>query len=105
MPEKAIELSQNSIAGINPFDFSTKSKDEIYKCPKGHTIGLNLISEPYVHDSSEIGSNDILASKQMVGVKRGLLKPEPLYFCYQDFKIMVNEEKLSGLEFELTHIE
>lgn len=103
--ENEIELSQNTVAGINPFDLSTSNEGEIYKCPKGHTIGLNLISEPYVLGSPNIQSNDVIASKQMIGVNRGLLKPEPLYFCSQDFKRMVDEEKLKGLEFELTHIE
>jgi hypothetical protein len=103
--ENEIDLSQNTVAGINPFDLSTSNKGEIYKCPEGHTIGLNLISEPYVLGSPDIQNNDVLASKQMIGVNRGLLKPEPLYFCSQDFKRMVDEEKLKGIEFELTHIE
>lgn len=103
--ENEIDLSQNTVAGINPFDLSTSSEGEIYKCPEGHTIGLNLISEPYVLGSPDIQNNDFLASKQMIGVNRGLLKPEPLYFCSQDFKRMVDEEKLKGIEFELTHIE
>src|SRR5690606_17437283 len=46
-----IELSPNTIVGINPFDLSTNSEGEIYKCPKGDTIGLNLLSEPYVLDN------------------------------------------------------
>lgn len=115
-----IELSQNTIAGIDPFNFSENSEPieftvsggyqvkfdkEIYKCPKGHTIGLNLLSEPYVLNSQSIGEYDFFASKQKVGVKRGLLRPEPIYFCSQAFRKMIEEEKLSGLEFEVTNIE
>ncbi len=103
--ENEIELTQNTVAGINPFDLSTSNEGEIYKCPKGHTIGLNLISEPYVFDTLNRQSNDILASKQMIGVNRGLLKPEHIYFCSQDFKKMIDEEKLKGIEFGLVHIE
>ncbi len=103
--ENEIELTQNTVAGINPFDLSTSNEGEIYKCPKGHTIGLNLISEPYVFDTLNRQSNDILASKQMIGVDRGLLKPEHIYFCSQDFKKMIDEEKLKGIEFGLVHIE
>lgn len=100
-----IDLSQNTLAGINPFDLSTSDKGEIYKCPNGHTIGLNLLSEPHVLDSQLIGENDFFMSKQKVGVKRGLLRPEAIYFCSQDFRMMVVEEKLSGFDFEIANID
>lgn len=100
-----IELSPNTIVGINPFDLSTSSGGEIYKCPKGDTIGLNLLSEPHVLTSQSIGEYDFFASKQKIGVKRGLLRPEPIYFCSPAFRKMIEEEKLSGFEFEITNIE
>lgn len=100
-----IELSPNTIVGINPFDLSTNSEGEIYKCPKGDTIGLNLLSEPYVLNSQSIGEYDFFASKQKIGVKRGLLRPEPIYFCSPAFRKMIEEEKLNGFEFEITNIE
>lgn len=100
-----IELSPNTIVGINPFDLSTSNEGEIYKCPKGDTIGLNLLSEPYVLASQSIGKYDFYASRQKVGVKRGFLRPEPIYFCSPAFRKMVEEEKLSGFEFEITNIE
>lgn len=100
-----IELTPKTIVGINPFDLSTSSEGEIYKCPKGHTIGLNLLSEPYVTDSPLIKEFDFFASSQKIGVKRGLLRPEPIYFCSPAFRQMVEEEKLSGFEFEIANIE
>ena len=100
-----IELSPNTIVGINPFDLSTSNEGEIYKCPKGDTIGLNLLSEPYDLNSQSIGKYDFYASRQKVGVRRGLLRPEPIYFCSPAFRKMVEEEKLSGFEFEITNIE
>ncbi|MBK8878234.1 MAG: hypothetical protein IPN74_06690 [Haliscomenobacter sp.] len=114
-----VELSTNTVAGVDPWDFSKGSEGgkynvssyqikfdkEIYKCPKGHTIGLNLLSEPYVINSQSIREHDFFASKQMVGVKRGLLHPEPIYFCSQNFRSMVEEEKLSGFEWEIAHVE
>lgn len=100
-----VDLSQNTVAGINPFDLSTGSEGEVYKCPEGHTIGLNLLSEPHVLNSQSIKEHDFFASKQMIGVKRGLLRPEPLYLCSQEFRKMVLEEKLKGFDFEIAHIE
>jgi hypothetical protein len=115
-----VELTKNTIVGINPFDFSGEcfasefsipggyyfeSVKEIYDCPNGDTIGLNLLSEPYVLNSSAISSNDLLVSKQKIGVNRGLLRPEALYFCSQPFKQMIQDEKLSGFYFEIANVE
>ena len=100
-----VELSPKTIAGVNPFDLSTGDQEEIYCCPDGHTIGLNLLSEAYVLNSPTVSENDFLVSKQKIGVKRGLLRPEPIYFCSQAFRRMVEKERLSGFEFEVANIE
>lgn len=108
-----LELTNKTIAGINPFDFSESceivdynvSKKEIYKCPRGHTIGLNLLSEAYVEKNQLIQNCDFFVSKQRIGVSRGLLKPEPLYFCSIALKKMIDEEKLSGFDFEIANVE
>lgn len=113
------ELSKNTIAGDDPFDSSEGSNEgtynisgyeikferEVYKCPKGHTLGLNLLSEAYVVNNPIIYNKDFFSSKQKIGVKRGLLRPESIYFCSLDFKRMVDEEKLSGFDFEIAIIE
>lgn len=98
-------LSNNTVVGVNPFDLSTYCREEIYKCPNGDTIGLNLLSEAYVVNNHLIYDYDFLESKQYVGINRGLLRPEPIYFCSQSFRQMVKEEKLSGFEFEIANIE
>lgn len=114
-----LELTKNTIAGDNPFESSEGSsggvynisgydvviEKEVYKCPKGHTIGLNILSEPCILNSQSIGEYDFFASKQKVGVKRGLLRPEPIYFCSQAFRKMIEEVKLTGFEFEIANIE
>lgn len=112
-------LSKNTITGDNPFEKTTGSKggsynisgytivvdEEVYVCPKGDTIGLNLLSEPCVLNSQSIGVYDLFASQQKIGVKRGLLRPESIYLCSQAFRNMIEEEKLTGFEFEVAHIE
>lgn len=115
-----LELTRDTVAGVDIFDFSEgsepteftildghhiKIEKEVYKCPKGHTIGLNILSELYVLRSSSINDSDFFSSKQKIGVKRGLLQPEPLYLCSPAFRKMVEEEKLSGFEFEIAHIQ
>lgn len=100
-----IRLSDKTIVGINPFDLSTRGANEIYKCPNGDTIGLNLLSEPTVNDNLLIGELDFFSSTQKIGVKRGLLRPNPIYFCSQLFREMVKSLKLTGFDFEVANIE
>lgn len=99
-----IELTLDTVSGINIFDLYSSDEGEIYKCPMGHNIGLNLLSEASVLKNELIANNDFIKSKQKIGVKRGLLRPEPIYFCSQAFRLMVEEEKLRGFEFEAVNI-
>lgn len=100
-----VELSQNTIVGVNPFDLSVSSLDETYQCPHGDTIGLNLLSEPYILQSSiQITDCDLWSSRQKIGVTRGLLRPESLYLCSSAFRKMVKDEKLKGFDFEIAHV-
>lgn len=100
-PEKL--LSERTITGINPFDLSDTEGGEIYKCPRGHLLGLNLLSEVYIENST-VSEYDFFSTKQKIGVKRGLLRPQPLYLCSQAFRQMVLKEKLSGFEFEVANV-
>ncbi len=116
-----LELTEKIVVGHNPFNLSTvnsepteftvasnykiKSEREVYKCPNGHTIGPKVLSEPYVFNSKSITQNDFFVSKQKVGVKKGLLRPEPLYFCSPAFRKLIEEEKLSGFHFEIANVE
>ncbi|MEI6092014.1 MAG: hypothetical protein WCR42_16305 [bacterium] len=116
-----IDLSQKTKAGVNPFDYSTEPSEastlkldngmefdfpaEVYKCSLGHTIGLNLLTEAFVKDNPLIRSYDFLKSNQEIGVKRGYLIPEPIYFCSKKLREMIINEKLTGFNFEIAHIE
>ena len=114
-----LEISKATLVGCNPFDFSEVSKgrvggkigsdsfvskDEVYKCPNGDNIGLNRLSEAYVLNTKAINEFDFFESRQTTGVKRGLLRPEPLYFCSQNFRKMVVRKGLKGFGFEVAHI-
>jgi hypothetical protein len=115
-----LELTKETVVGHNPFDLSTddaeadefiisggykvKFEKTVFKCPKGHTIGARLLSEPYVFAIPSIKDYDFFVSKQKVGAKQGLLRAEPLYFCSQAFRRMVEEEKLSGFGFEVARL-
>ncbi len=113
-----LDLLQETLTGVDPFNFSESSEGgelsvsghniklgkEIYKCPIGHTIGLNLLSEPCILNSPSIREFDFFSTKQKTGVKRGLLRPEPLYLCSKAFMKMVEDENLTGFNFEIANI-
>lgn len=63
-----------------------------------------LQSEASVVNSSSIEKYDLFISRQLFGVSRGYLYYEPLYFCSQKFRRMVETEKLKGIKFEVAHI-
>ncbi len=116
-----LELTEKTITGQNPFDLSNedskateftvsggykvKFDKTVVKCPKGHLIGSRLISEPHVLDAPSISSYDFFVTRQKLGAKQGLLRPEPLYLCSHAFRRMILEEKLTGFDFEISHIE
>lgn len=100
-----LELSEKTIGGLDPFDLSTIQDGKFYKCPYGHTIGLNLISETYILSNPYLKNNDFFVSKQLVGIRQGLLMPNPIYLCSPAFRKMVIEEELTGFDFEVAHIE
>jgi hypothetical protein len=96
-----VSLSERLVAGVNPIDLSDHSDAEVYKCPLGHTIGLNLLSEPWVSKMEGLNVDDLLMSKQKIGVHRGLLRPAPIYFCSQAFRKMAVDGNLKGIGFEV----
>jgi hypothetical protein len=119
--QKRLHLSEKTVAGVNPWDFSEYEEyeggfikganyydppsTEIYNCPMGHLIGLNLLGEPYIRKARNIGNWDLFETYEKFGVKRGLLRPEPLFICSPKFKKMVEEEKLTGFKFNIAQID
>jgi hypothetical protein len=74
-----------------------------YRCPLGHTIGLNLLSELSVEEVGFDGC-DIALTKQHVGVRRGLLRPEPMLLISPRLWESLIQQKLSGMNFEVVHL-
>jgi len=115
-----LKVSEKTLVGVDPFDFSEgsearedyiegadyllKQEKEVYKCPKGHLIGLNLLSEPHVKKHRALHSFDLFRTREKVGVRRGLLRPEALDICSPAFRDMVMAEKLTGFKFEIAHV-
>ena len=73
--EAPVEVIAPTVFGI---DYCLQGEPNKYKCPLGHTAGLNLISEAYISSTSWAGRPDIVFSRQRIGVRRGVCFPEPL---------------------------
>ena len=122
-PQNYFDISEKTVFGVNPFDLSGKCsssttwsmrKDgsmykvhypmEVYKCPNGDNLGLNIVSEAFIKADAALDGLDFFASRQTVGVRRGLLRPSPLFFCSNRMMRLIQENHLKGIEFEVAHI-
>lgn len=105
MPQgEELNISKETVFGVNPYDFSESSPTEVFKCPKGDNLGLNILSEAYVKGSVAISEKDFFISKQTCGFKSGLLRPSHLLFCSPKLYRVIKENNLKGFNFEVAHV-
>ncbi len=93
-----VELDATTRTGGNLFDESGYGR-----CPRGHVAGLNLLSEVTVTRAS-LPEADVMETKQMVGVRRGLLRPRPILLLSSKAWRAIEEGKLKGLTIEVAHL-
>jgi hypothetical protein len=99
--ESNVQVASRTRCGIDPFDPDPGGR---YRCPFGHLLGLNVISEVYL-DSTLRSSADFFASERFVGARRGLLRPERLLFASPRLARLINRERLSGVALQVAHWE
>jgi hypothetical protein len=88
--------------GNDPFDGDVYGE---YRCPRGDTIGLNLISELWLSRAEfERGKPDIAFSRERFGARRGLLRPQPELLISPRLRRALMERGLKGLRFEVAHL-
>jgi hypothetical protein len=63
---------------------------------------LNRLSELSVAGS--LRDADLAATTQFVGVRRGLLRPEPMLVGSQRFRELVQQAPLNGFVVEVAHV-
>jgi hypothetical protein len=93
-----VELHPVTRVGEDPFD-----EDSSGHCPRGDVIGLNLLSEVTVKRSS-LSDADVMATKQMVGVRRGLLRPRRSLLLSPRARRVIDDAELKGLAIEIAHL-
>ena len=87
-----VAVASSTSFGIHPFDPDIRGQ---YRCPSGHVVGLNLLSELALKADTWDGS-DITTTRELVGIRRGLLVPHPLLLVSHRFYKMLLDEKMKG---------
>jgi hypothetical protein len=97
---RAVEISDKTRAGNDPFD---DDPEGTYRCPLGHVLGLNLLSDVWIVRNSWAG-DDLAISRQMFGEMRGLLRPEPVWLISSRFWRALKEASVKGFRVEVAHL-
>jgi hypothetical protein len=95
---RPLEIDPSTRAGDNLFDESQGGR-----CQRGDLVGLNLLSEVAVQRAT-VPAADVMVTRQMVGVRRGLLRPQPILLFSQRAWRVVDASKLRGLVVEVAHL-
>jgi hypothetical protein len=96
----SVEVMPKTRTGVNPFD---EDKAGEYRCRTGDLIGLARLSEVWINRSSYTGF-DIVASRQFIGTRSGLLRPERLLFISPKLRRIIEDQKITGFKLEVTHL-
>ena len=95
---RCAELDATTRAGEDPFD-----QGGYGRCPTGDVIGLNLLS-PVVVAALGDDAPDVMASSELVGVRRGLLRPRPLLLVSACVWDAMAAAKLNGFGHEIAYV-
>ncbi len=88
--------------GVSPSDDDAKGE---YRCRRGDTIGLGLISELWVsREDFEACQCDIAFTRQNAGTRRGLLRPRPMLLISPRLWRALEESGLKGFRVEVAHL-
>ncbi|MFB3891871.1 MAG: hypothetical protein ACE15C_07590 [Phycisphaerae bacterium] len=95
----AADIVPPTRVGVEPFDDDHNGG----ACPLGDLLGLNLLSEVYISAKSRADA-DFVASRQYVGMRNGLLRPQHVILISQTVRRLIESENLTGLEVEVAHV-
>ena len=95
-----VDIADKTVLGSNPFDMDLENK---YRCKYNHQLGLNLISQLYLKAESWSGA-DINFTRQYIGCRRGVLRPERYLIVSPKIRMLVDKYKLKGFKFDIAHL-
>ncbi len=97
---RPVTIATNTKFGIDPFDDDAAGR---YRCPFGHTYGLDVLSEVFVRGETWYG-DDIVQTSEMVGVRMGYLRPSPLILISPRMRDVLLDINAKGYELEIAHL-
>jgi hypothetical protein len=93
-----VRVHSNTRTGEKPFDTTCYSR-----CPRGDTLGLNLLSEVWV-DKATYEGHDIVWTEQYFGHREGVLRPYRLMLVSQRLWRAMDAAHLRGFRIEVVHM-
>lgn len=98
-----VDIASPTRTGVNPFEHDDKAE---FRCPRGDTIGLNMLSEVHVSRTDcECTKADVMQTRQYIGTRRGYLRPRPLLIVSPRFRELIIEANVKGATFEVAYLE
>jgi hypothetical protein len=94
------EIAAPTRVGNNPFDDDPQDEG---RCSLGDLLGLNLLSEVTIRAMTR-GDADFVSTRQFIGVRRGLLRPERVILISPKVWKLIESEKLKGVEVEIARL-
>jgi hypothetical protein len=94
------EIAFPTRVGIDPFDEDEKGEG---RCSNGDTMGLNLLSEVSIKASTKL-EIDIIGTRQFLGCRRGLLRPERQILISPRIYRLLEAEKIKGYKVEVAYL-
>ncbi|MFY2556174.1 hypothetical protein ACN469_00865 [Corallococcus terminator] len=95
-----LDILPATLTGNDPFDLD---EDNAQRCPKGHVVGLNVLSELSLRRGDYDGS-DLTWTRQLVGMRSGVLRPHPLLLMSPKLHGLLAELKVKRLDVEVAHL-
>ncbi|MCP3163419.1 hypothetical protein [Myxococcus qinghaiensis] len=95
-----LDILPATLTGNDPFDLD---EDNAQRCPKGHVVGLNVLSELSLRRSDYDGS-DLTWTRQQLGMRSGVLRPHPLLLMSPKLHGLLVELKVKRLDIEVAHL-
>ena len=92
------DVDPRTRVGSDPFE-----DDRTGRCIRGDVLGLNLLSEVWIR-GGRLPDADFIATNQMVGVRRGLLRPRTLMLLSPKAWRVIETGKVRGLIVEVAHL-
>lgn len=96
---QSVRVTQNTKFGINPCDPDGVGR---YKCPFGHVLGLNILSEVEVIKSDWDGS-DIFRTKEFFGYCSPPYRPGPAILITPRMHHFLQVNRVKGHKVEVAH--